>query len=304
MKIVVVHNFYGSTAPSGENTVVEAEIALLQAAGHEVIRFFRHSDAVRDGGIAGLTRTALAVPWNPVARRRLRRLLLERRPDIVHVHNTFPLHSPSVFSAAAGLETAVVFTIHNFRLFCSNGLALRQNAPCMRCLDARSVWPAVRFGCYRASRLATIPVALMIALNRRLATWTRHVDAFISLSPFQRDLMLAYGIPANQLWLKPNSHTPATPALAWSARDDKVVFVGRLSPEKGVHVLVEAWARWGNDAPVLEIIGEGPERPSLERAAAASPARSQIRIPWPVASLGHPGAPRAGAASSRAVALF
>lgn len=278
MKVVVVHNFYGSTASSGENAVVEAEIALLRARGHEALPFFRHSDEIRDRGPVGLVRGALATPWNPYARSRLRRFLIEHRPDVMHVHNTFPLHSPSVFSAAAGLDAAVVFTIHNFRLFCANGLALRDDAPCIRCLEQGNVWPAMRYGCYRDSRLATLPVAAMIAFNRRLGTWNRHVDGFISLSAFQRDLLLGCGVPADRLWLKPNFYDPPMAPLPWSAREAKAVFVGRLSAEKGARLLAEAWARWGAEAPMLEIIGDGPERPALERAMAASPAGARVRF--------------------------
>src|SRR5207247_2276276 len=128
---------------------------------------------------------------------------------------------PAVFSAAAGLPTAVVFTIHNFRLFCANGLALRDNAPCTRCLETAIQLSALRFGCYRGSRFATLPLATMIGLNRRLQTWTRHVDAFIALSGFQRDLMLQYGLPKERVSIKPNFYEPVIKPVPWNARENK-----------------------------------------------------------------------------------
>ncbi len=276
MKVVLVHNFYGSEAPSGENAVVDAEAALLRGRGHRLVEFFRHSDEIRGRGAVGLLEGGLATPWNPMVRRKLRRLLVEERPDVMHVHNSFPLLSPSVFSAAAGLGTAVVFTPHNFRLFCSNGLALRDGAPCIRCLEKRSSLPAIRYGCYRQSRTATLPLAAMIALHRRLGTWERHVDGFISLSAFQRDLLLRYGLPAERVTLKPNFYDPATDPLPWAARERKVVFVGRLTSEKGAQILVDAWRRWGAEAPRLEIMGDGPQRARLEAEIAASPARERV----------------------------
>lgn len=278
MKVAVVHSFYGSAAPSGENLVVEAEIALLREHGHEVVTFFRHSDEIRARGALGLIEGALATPWNPLARARLRRFLRAERPDVMHVHNTFPLLSPSIFSAASGLDVALVLSLHNFRLFCANGLAMRAGAPCTRCLDAESSMPAIRHRCYRGSRTATLPVAAMIGLNRALGTWARHVDAFVALSRFQRDLMVRYGLPADRLVVKPNFYATDAMPLPWDRRDDRVAFIGRLSQEKGARVLVEAWCRMGHAAPGLDVVGDGPEREALERLAQASSNRPPIRF--------------------------
>ena len=270
MKVLLAHNFYGSEAPSGENAVYDAERDLLRANNHHVVEFTRHSDDIRSRGAAGLVQGALAVPWNPFSARALRRLILRERPDVMHAHNTFPLISPSIYSAAHGLGIPTVLTLHNYRTFCAAGIPLREDRPCTDCLDQKSVIPALRYGCYRGSRLATLPLAAMIALHRSLGTWQTHVDAFIALTAFQRDKLVAAGLPAQRVHLKPHFY-PAPPSpLPWSARKDKVVYIGRLGPEKGLNVLVEAWRLWGDAAPPLELIGDGPERAALERLIAVA----------------------------------
>lgn len=268
MRILLAHNFYGSEAPSGENTVYEAERELLRSHGHQVIEFVRRSDDIRGRGAIGLLQGALSTPWNPFSAAALRKVILRERPDVLHAHNTFPLISPAIFSAAQGLGIPTVLTLHNYRSFCAAGIPLRDSKPCTECLDGRSVFPALRHGCYRGSRVATLPMAFMIELHRRLGTWQRHVDAFIALTSFQRDKLVAAGLPAERVHIKPHFY-PAPPIpLPWREREDKVVYIGRLGPEKGLHSLVEAWRLWGDEAPLLEMIGDGPDRAALANSIA------------------------------------
>lgn len=278
MRLVLAHGFYGSEAPSGENLVYQAERDLLRARGHEVLEFTRHSDDLRRRGAWGLLHGAAVTPFNVASLVRLRRLLRRERPDVLHVHNTFPLLSPAVFHSARGLPVATVLTLHNFRTFCASALLLRDGRPCTLCLDQRSAWPGLRHGCYRGSRLATAPLAAMIALHRALGTWTRQVDAFVALTAFQRDLLVRAGLPGERVHLKPNFH-PSPPApLPWNGRTARALFVGRLSPEKGVKVLLDAWAAWGEGAPPLEIVGDGPERVRLEARAASLGLGQRVRF--------------------------
>ena len=181
MKVLLVHNFYGSGAPSGENQVFEAEENLLRVHGDSVSVFRRHSDEIRSLGILGAARGALATCWNPWMTVAIRQSVVALRPDVVHVHNTFPLISPGIFHAV-GEQVARVLTLHNYRLFCAAAIPMREGNPCTECLDRRSAWPAVKFGCYRGSRIATLPLAASVAIHRVMATWTREVDAFIELS--------------------------------------------------------------------------------------------------------------------------
>lgn len=268
MRVLFVHNYYGSGAPSGENQVFEAERALLESHGDEVATLVRNSDVLRSRGVIGLVVGAVGTPWNPLAASTVKRAVESFRPDVVHVHNTFPLLSPAIFSAI-GSSAARVLTLHNYRLFCPAAIPMRGGAVCTECIDQRSVLPALRHGCYRESRLATLPLAASVSLHRRLGTWEHDVEAFISLSEFQKDRMVAAGLPRALVHVKPNFF-PGNPApIAWAERESSMVFVGRLTPEKGAMTLLAAWKAWGVDAPPLTIVGDGPQRAELEEYARA-----------------------------------
>ncbi|WP_291739398.1 MULTISPECIES: glycosyltransferase family 4 protein [unclassified Limnobacter] len=272
LRILVAHNFYGSSAPSGENQVFLAEVAMLRSRGHEVLEFTRHSDEIRQKGALGTVIGGFSTPWNPSMVRQLNSVLKQYKPDIMHVHNTFPLLSPSIFHAN-GCKAAKVLTLHNYRLLCASGIPMRQGKTCTVCLDNQSSFPALQYGCYRNSRLATAPLALNIGLHRMLGTWQNNVDAFITLSNFQRELMARSGLPIQKLHIKPNFYPGMPSVIPWSERDDFIVFVGRLSAEKGITSLLDAWRKWGTSAPELRIVGDGELRSKLEALAFGLPVK-------------------------------
>jgi len=268
LKVLLIHNHYGSEAPSGENTVFEAEKTLLRDFGHEVVEYTRHSDEIRSQGVWGAVKGAASVVWNPFSLKHVRRLIESEKPDVMHVHNSFPLLSPAIFHAAKETNTATVLTLHNYRLFCAAGIPMREGRPCTLCLDQQSVMPALKYGCYRSSRLATLPLAASIALHRQIGTWTKQVDAFIALTDFQSQKMIDAGLPADKVHIKPHFYANPPKSVPWVERENRVVFVGRLGEEKGVKYLIDAWLAWGDQAPVLDLIGEGPEGASLRREVA------------------------------------
>lgn len=268
LKILLVHNFYRSAMPSGENAVFLDEAAMLRRKGHEVIEFRRRSDEIVERGVLGTLKGALSTPWNPFAAERMRRILHDEQPDVMHVHNFFPLLSPAIFYAADNLETATVMTLHNYRLYCAAGIPMRDGQPCTICLNRKSVVPALRYGCYRGSRVATVPMVLMIELHRAMRTWTDQVDVFIALSDFQKRLMAQAGLPDETIHVKPQFYPDPPEAQPWGSRENKIIFIGRLSEEKGVRILIETWRAWGAGAPRLEIIGDGPLKDGLARASA------------------------------------
>jgi glycosyltransferase involved in cell wall biosynthesis len=277
LRVALAHNHYGSEAPSGENAVFEAERRLLRERGHEVLSFERRSDEIRARGLRGLAEGALSTPWNPFAARRLRALLERERPDVLHVHNPFPLLSPAVFHAARGLPVATVWTLHNYRPFCAAATLMRNGSPCTACIDQASPLPGVMHGCYRGSRAATVPLAAMIALLRHNGTLAREVDAFVVLTGFQREMVVRAGLPAGRVHVKPNFREAPPPVVPWREREPRVLFAGRLGPEKGVRVLLDAWAGWSG-APRLEIAGDGPERAALEARARAHGIGDRVRF--------------------------
>ena len=272
VRILLVHNFYGSTAPSGENQVFESEHVLLESRSHLVETFTRHSDEIRGAGAWGMVKGALATPWNPWMTAAIQRQVSHFQPDVVHVHNTFPLISPGIFHAI-GPRAARVLTLHNYRLFCPAAIPMRGGRVCTDCLDKRSAWPALRHGCYRDSRVATLPLASSVAMHRALGTWTGQVDAFIALSEFQRQLMAQSGLPLAKVHVKPNFYPGLPPVMPWLERQPYVVFAGRLTAEKGVVSLLRAWQAWGDSAPELRLVGDGDLRPQLEKMAKGLPIR-------------------------------
>jgi glycosyltransferase involved in cell wall biosynthesis len=208
----------------------------------------------------------------------VRRTIARFKPNVVHVHNTFPLISPAIFHSI-GNGVARVLTLHNYRLFCAAGIPMRGGKVCTDCLDTRSSWPALRHGCYRGSRIATVPLAVGVGLHRLVGTWTAQVDAFIALSEFQRQRMASAGLPLAKLHVKPNFF-PGWPAVVpWQSRAAYIVFAGRLSEEKGVASLLRAWAAWGRDAPQLRLIGDGEFRQKLEVMAQGLPVSFLGQVP-------------------------
>lgn len=272
MRILIVHNFYGSESPSGENKVVEMERQMLESYGHTVELFTRQSDEIRVQGLWGILKGALATVWNPWMARDIRKKVEVFQPDIVHVHNTFPLISPSIFSAI-GMRAKRVLTLHNYRTVCPAAIPMRKGKVCTHCMDKKGVWPAIRYGCYRNSRLATLPLAMNVALHRALGTWQNHVDAFITLSDFQRQKMADVGFPEAKMFVKPNFLSGSPQVRAWAEKESAIVFAGRLSAEKGVRTLIDAWKLWGEYAPELRVIGDGPLRNELKSCIKGSSVR-------------------------------
>jgi glycosyltransferase involved in cell wall biosynthesis len=279
MRILTVHNFYGSAAPSGENAAYCGDRDLLRSAGFEVAEYTRHSDEIRDRGVAGALRGGLATPWNPRAARALSSEVRRFRPDVVHVHNTFPLISPAIFRALTDGPAAVVMTLHNFRTLCASAMLMREDRLCTECLETRSVRPALRHACYRGSRVATAPLAASIALHRALGTWQRHVDAYVTLTGFQREVFRRSGFPGDALHIKANVYDTTLLPTAWSTREASALFIGRVGREKGVLHLLEAWRRWGTEAPELAIVGEGPEIAAARYFVAEHRLEARVRLP-------------------------
>ena len=275
MKIAVVHSRYRSAAPSGENRVVDQEAAALAALGHEVIRFERRSDDIEGWSAARKAALPAAVVWNAAARRDLRSVLRERRPDVVHVHNTFPLLSASVLYACRDAGVPVVATIHNYKLACASGDFFRGGAVCHDCAGGLPA-PAVRHGCYRGSRAATVPVALSVVAHRR--AWRSLVAAYICISASQRDLLSGVGLPAERVFVRHNL-IPRREVRQAGRRAD-VVYAGRLDEAKGLRVLMAGWDRYQEARAAvavaepglrLVIAGSGPLEDEVAAWASGQP---------------------------------
>ncbi len=263
MHVLVVHNRYSSAQPSGENRVVDEEAGLLRAAGHRVDVFERRSDDIAARSLLGKVAVPLLVPWNPAVRSELAARLRADRPDVVHVHNVFPLLSPAVIAACADAGVPVVATLHNYTQVCPPGTLHRDGKACTECVGSKVSLPAVRHGCYRDSRLATVPLAVSLAVNRR--RWWSGVERFFCISAAQRDVLVRSGMPAERLAVKHN-FVP-DPGARREGPGEHVLFLGRLAEAKGVGLLMTAWdeiAASGGVGVPLVLAGAGP----LERQVA------------------------------------
>lgn len=258
MRILMIHNRHRVVAPSGENVVYALELDLLREHGHAVQEFV--CEIPGPSVYRGLLATRGGNPiWNFSAAKALKRRCRRYKPDVVHVHNTFPVLSPSVFYAVHEESQATVFTLHNYRVYCASGGFLRNGAICRECYERASVWPALTRRCYRGSIVGTLAAAASIWLHRRLHTYTRLVDGFIVPSSFARGLLVSADVPRERTYVKPHSYPPGWSPLPWEARQHKAVFVGRVERAKGVWSLIEAWRYLGAEAPTLEVLGDGPD---------------------------------------------
>lgn len=264
MRVLLVHNRYRSGAPSGENRVVDQESDALAALGHEVKRFGRCNDEIDSWPLAKKAALPVRVVWSRETSRELLATLREYRPEVVHIHNTFPLLSESVLYACRKAGVPVVATIHNYRLLCGNGAFFRGGAVCHDCAHALPV-KAVRYGCYRHSPVTTVPVALAMTLHRH--AWQSLVSAYVMISASQRDLLSGLGLPADRVFLRYNLVPYRDRALR--QRTSTVVFAARLDEPKGVRVLMAGWDRYLSTSSMprlqLAIAGSGP----LEEEVAA-----------------------------------
>lgn len=258
MKVLIAHSRYRTTAPSGENLVVDQESAALADAGHEVGLFERRSDEIGAWSLVDRAAIPLRISRSRPVRRELTEVLKRERPDVLHVHNTFPLLSPSVLLAARDVGVPVVATIHNYKLLCASGDFFRDGSICHDCADG-GLLPGVQHGCYRGSRVATLPVAAGLAVNREL--WRSLVSAYVFISAAQRDLMSALELPPDRVFVKHNfvHEPPSGPA---QGRRHGATYVGRLDEAKGTPVLMAAWDRFRRRHPdtrlTLTVAGRGP----------------------------------------------
>lgn len=256
MRILLIHNAYQHRG--GEDTVVESEIALLRLHNHEVDTLFRSNVDVAGMASLSLARTTL---WSDRTQQDLDERIRSFRPDVIHAHNTFPLISPSLYWAAARAGVPVVQTLHNFRLMCLNALFLREGKVCEDCMG-HLPWRGVARACYRGSRAASAVLAGMLTLHRGLRTYHHMVARYIALNEFCRGKFIEGGLPAERVVVKPNFVDFDAPRSASRAG---LLFVGRLSSEKGVATLAEAMAL--SPEAALRVAGEGPEAGLLDGVA-------------------------------------
>lgn len=262
MRVLLAHDYYRSSAPSGEDAVFRNERNMLEQRGHEVTVFERFNDDIDDTSLNKRIRLAQSGAWSRDSYTELSALIRRTRPEIAHFHNTFPLISPSGYAACRDSGVPVVQTLHNYRLICPGALLQRDGHPCEDCVGT-TLLPALVHRCYRGSLPATAALVWMLARNRWTGTYRTLVNRYIALTGFAADRLIAGGLPRERLAVKPN-FLPDPPAPG-SGAGGYAVYTGRLSAEKGVRTLLEAWKALGHIK--LKILGDGPLRQELESTA-------------------------------------
>ena len=258
MRVLFAHNYY--RLAGGEDAVVVQEMSLLRNAGHDVELYSLNNDDIK--GLGGRVKAMLDVTYSDQERAKFLQVLVKVKPDIVHAHNLFPLLTPSIYDACNECGIPVVQTLHNYRLMCAGALLMRNGRVCEDCVKG-SPYIGVLHRCYRNSFIGTLAVSNMISRHRREKTWSLKVDCMIALTEFSRSKFIEAGIDPARVIVKPNFTEDPVPGgeILKTATRFGVLYVGRLSEEKGIGNLLEAWNNL--DIP-LTIAGDGPCRSHVE----------------------------------------
>jgi glycosyltransferase involved in cell wall biosynthesis len=260
LNILIVHNQYQQAG--GEDTVVEAEALLLAEAGHTV-NIWTVDNKDLGNGLTANFKAALSATYSTSNRIIAQNKIVELKPDIIHVHNFFPQISPSIYDACAAKGIPVVQTLHNYRLICPGALLMRKGKICELCVNGSPYQSAI-YGCYRNSKLGSLAVAHMVAKHRRKQTWNTKVDRFIALTEFAKSKFVQSGFPSQKIIVKPNFVKPISlEGNTQKTTENYALYVGRLSEEKGISTLVNAWCKLGSNYK-LKVAGDGPLRFLLE----------------------------------------
>lgn len=259
MKILLLHNRYQQKG--GEDHVFHEETELLRKNGHEVETLLFTNDAIT--GIKEKIKTGIRIFYNRRSARLLENKIKTFHPDIIHVHNFFPVASPAVFHVAGRKKIPVVATIHNYRLICPGAILYREGKTCERCVNAFFPWQGVLSSCYRNSMIQSFISGAMVAYHKFTGTWKNKVSAYIMLTNFAKNKFIdsSLGLSEEQLKIKPNF----VPDKGYDyQKDNFFLFIGRLSPEKGIMTMLNSFAESGE---TLKIIGDGIMRDQVDAYA-------------------------------------
>ena len=256
MNIVSVHNRY--LLRGGEDEVFESEASLMTQHGWQVTPIVEQN--TNPDGVWKKIGVAMDCVWSRRWYGEFTTLLQRTKPDVVHIHNFFPLISPAVYYACRKANVPLVQTLHNYRLLCPSATLYRDGNVCEECLQ-HGLLRGVKYGCYQGSKLGTSALALMLQVHRRMRTWTNMVDCYIALTEFSRRKLIDGGLPAAKILVKPNFVLP-DPGMR-DRRGQYALFAGRLVDPKGLPTMLAAWKQLRQRIPLM-IIGDGPNRESLE----------------------------------------
>jgi len=258
MKIVQVHNFYKK--PGGEDQVYKNETRLLKENGHDVIDYSVYNEEIEDLSKVSLIKE---LHWSDKHYRYFKSLFQKEKPDVIHVHNTFPLISPSIYYAANEEHIAVVQTLHNYRMLCPASTLYRDGQICEKCLGNNLPWHGIVHKCYRNSYLASSATASMLLFHKMKNTFREKINLFIAMTEFGKNKFIEGGLPSDKIVVKP--HFLETDPGEGKGEGNYALYVGRLTEEKGILTLLKAWEDESVDLP-LKIVGDGPLSTKVKKA--------------------------------------
>lgn len=259
LRVLIIHNYY--QIPGGEDTVVENESSMLRENGHEITFYTRHNKEIDQRGILGSMGLIFETIFSVKTYMEVRKIIKRRNIDIVHVHNTLPLISPSVYYAAFSCNIPVVQTIHNFRFICPGGTLTKNNRICEDCIQ-EGLRCALKNKCYRKSFLHTLLITFMLIIHRTIGTYNR-INGYIALTEFNKNKLLEVVKDKNKIFVKPNFAKVQNNISIPRSPENYFVYIGRLDKLKGINLLVDAWKDIKNTQ--LYIIGDGPERIFIDK---------------------------------------
>lgn len=252
MRILMIHNYFQQWG--GEDQSTEQELELLRSRGEEVEFYYRHNDEIKNFSKPRLAGLFFETTWSPRSYNEVTEVIKRFKPDVIHCQNFFTLVSPAIFYAAARSKVPIIQTLRDFRILCPIGWFIRDGQICEECMT-HSLWRGIKYGCYRGSSAQTASIALMIKTHRILNTWNKRVNGFIALTEFSRNKFIEGGVPPEKIVVRPNFMS-TDPGVQAQPRE-YALFVGRMSAEKGIKTLLEAW-RQIPDLP-LKVVGGGEE---------------------------------------------
>lgn len=251
---MLLHNKHRSGAPSGDDIVVSREIELLRKNGHEVCFYGKYNDAIDKWSLFRKIRLFFEIPWSTTAQKELTTILEEQKYDIVHIHNIFPQFSISIYETLKRFNLPFVHTLHDFRLFCANAFLFRNGRVCELCPTKHYLY-SVKYRCFQNSLLKSIPSAFMIKYSKKNEN-TLHPDYYIVLTEFAKSKIVDFGINPRRIFIKPNfiseQLSSSKETLNYAA------FVGRLSKEKGIDIILKSLQAKKCKKIPIKVIGDGP----------------------------------------------
>ena len=238
MRILIIHNEYGNF--SGEEAAVRDLEQVLMSNGHNVIKYIRSSKEIEKTFKSNLYAFRSGI-YSGQAIREIQELLLIEKPDIIHIHNLYPLISPAILGECYRIGIPIVMSVHNYRLICPNGLLFTKGKICEKCVMGKEYWCIVR-NCER-NILKSIGYSIRNWVARKNGSYNKYIGKFICLTNFQWDHLVSSGFPSKKMAVIPNMISQTTInnyGIDYNGDGEYVGFIGRISPEKGLLVLAEA----------------------------------------------------------------